>query len=124
SDSVFPIANLALPSAVLIAGLVSACLVCPETSRAQTVSPTKAAQAITSKDVGSASLSPEGKEKGLAAFTGKLGPSPYGSDVRVLPIDLPTALRLADANNPTIALARERINEAYANLRQAQALLL
>ena len=35
------------------------------------------------------------------------------SDVRVLPIDLPTTLRLVDANNPTIALARERINEAF-----------
>jgi outer membrane protein TolC len=31
---------------------------------------------------------------------------------------------LVDANNPTIALARERINEAYANLRQAQVLML
>jgi len=30
-----------------------------------------------------------------------------------LPIDLPTTLRLVAANNPTIALARERINEAW-----------
>src|SRR5207249_3344591 len=36
----------------------------------------------------------------------------------------PTTLRLVDANNPTIALARERIDEAYAHLRQAQVLLL
>jgi outer membrane protein TolC len=50
--------------------------------------------------------------------------SPSGSDVRVVPIDLATTLRLADVNNPTIALARERINEAVAQLRQAQVLLL
>lgn len=42
----------------------------------------------------------------------------------VLPIDLPTALRLANASNPTIALARERINESYARLRQAEVLWL
>jgi outer membrane protein TolC len=42
----------------------------------------------------------------------------------VLPIDLTTTLRLVDANNPTIALARERINESYANLRHAQVLFL
>ncbi|HEY1380002.1 MAG TPA: TolC family protein [Gemmataceae bacterium] len=36
-----------------------------------------------------------------------------------LPIDLPTALRLADASNPTVAVARARVAEAYARLRQA-----
>lgn len=41
---------------------------------------------------------------------------PYGE---VLSIDLPTALRLTNANNPTIALARERVEEAYAAQRQA-----
>src|SRR5713226_6954312 len=50
--------------------------------------------------------------------------SPSGSDVPVLPIDLPTTLRLVAANNPTIALARERINEALAQLRLAQVLFL
>ena len=62
-------------------------------------------------------------EQSAKSFAG-LGASPSGADVRVLPIDLITALRLADANNPTIALARERINEAYALLRQAQVLFL
>src|SRR5262249_46541260 len=62
-------------------------------------------------------------EQSTKSFVGP-GPSPSGADVRVLPIDLPTALRLADANNPTVALARERINEAYAFLRQAQVLFL
>jgi len=57
-------------------------------------------------------------------FAGVIGPSPSGSDVRVLPINLPTTLRLVDAGNPTIALARERINEAYAHWRQAQVMLL
>jgi len=51
---------------------------------------------------------------------------PLGSngDVQLLQIDLPTALRLANADNPTIALARERVQEALANLRQAQVLWL
>jgi outer membrane protein TolC len=42
----------------------------------------------------------------------------------MLPIDLPTALRLANAGNPTIALARERVQEAYARLQQARVLWL
>jgi outer membrane protein TolC len=40
------------------------------------------------------------------------------------PIDLVSALRLANAGNPTIALARERIQEAAARLRQAEVLWL
>ncbi len=43
---------------------------------------------------------------------------------KALPIDLPTALRLVNASNPTIALARERVQEAYARLLQAQSLML
>jgi outer membrane protein TolC len=45
-------------------------------------------------------------------------------DVQVLGIDLPTALRLADAGNPTIALAQERIREAQAGLMAARVLWL
>ncbi len=37
-----------------------------------------------------------------------------------LPIDLPTALRLVNAANPTIAVARARVAEAYARQRQAE----
>jgi outer membrane protein TolC len=37
----------------------------------------------------------------------------------VLPIDLPYALRLVNAGNPTIAIARERVEAAYARQRQA-----
>jgi outer membrane protein TolC len=37
-----------------------------------------------------------------------------------LPIDLPTALRLADSANPTVAVARARVAEAYARQRQAE----
>src|SRR5262245_43381395 len=37
-----------------------------------------------------------------------------------LPIDLPTALRLVNAGNPTIALARERVTEAEYRLREAE----
>ena len=38
----------------------------------------------------------------------------------LLPIDLPYALRLVNAANPTIALAQERVAEAYAVLKQTQ----
>jgi outer membrane protein TolC len=41
-----------------------------------------------------------------------------------LPIDLPYALRLANAANPTIAIARTRIEEAYARQQQANILWL
>ncbi len=37
-----------------------------------------------------------------------------------LPIDLPYALRMVNASNPTIALARVRVQEAYAHLGQAR----
>jgi outer membrane protein TolC len=50
--------------------------------------------------------------------------SPSGPDVETLPIDLPTALSLANANNPTVAIARARVQEAYARLREAQVLWL
>jgi outer membrane protein TolC len=54
------------------------------------------------------------------------GPAPPVSfpDVQVLPIDLLTALRLTNASNPTIALARERVREAYARQRQAEVVWL
>jgi hypothetical protein len=51
-------------------------------------------------------------------------PPAVDKDVQVMPIDLATALRLANAGNPTINLARERVREAYANLLQAQVLWL
>ena len=34
------------------------------------------------------------------------------------PIDLPTVLRLADADNLQVAMAREQIRQAYAELRE------
>ncbi len=37
-----------------------------------------------------------------------------------MPIDLPTALRLVDASNPTVALARARVQEAYLRERGAE----
>ncbi len=37
-----------------------------------------------------------------------------------MPIDFNTALRLADQNNPTIALVRERIQEAVAKQQEAE----
>jgi outer membrane protein TolC len=45
-------------------------------------------------------------------------------DPNVLPIDLLTVLRLSDANNPTIALARQRVQEALAVQAQAEVLWL
>lgn len=38
----------------------------------------------------------------------------------LLPVDLPTALRLVNTSNPTIALAQARLEEAYALQRQAE----
>jgi len=40
--------------------------------------------------------------------------------LKLLPINLPYALRLVNASNPTIALAQMRVEEAYAHLHQAQ----
>ncbi len=42
----------------------------------------------------------------------------------VLPIDLPYALRLVNAANPTIAMAQARVAQAYAVQRQAQVMWL
>jgi outer membrane protein TolC len=39
-----------------------------------------------------------------------------GADATILPIDLPYALRLVNASNPTIEIARERVREAIAAL--------
>jgi outer membrane protein TolC len=47
---------------------------------------------------------------------------PPGTEV--LSIDLPTALRLADADNPTIAVARQLTEAAYAAVAQADVLWL
>jgi len=41
-----------------------------------------------------------------------------------LPIDLPTALRLANAGNPTVAIAQVRVREALARVDQADSLRL
>lgn len=48
--------------------------------------------------------------------------APCRSDVQVLPIDLPTALRLVNTSNPTIGVARARVREAYARWQQARVL--
>jgi outer membrane protein TolC len=37
-----------------------------------------------------------------------------------MPIDLPSALRLANASNPTVLLARARVEEAYTRVQQAR----
>lgn len=47
------------------------------------------------------------------------GPAPAGPRA-TYPIDLPTALRLADANNPTVNIARARVREATAQLARAR----
>ena len=64
----------------------------------------------------------------LPADDAKQAPQPQlASDAGqpdAMPIDLATALRLARAANPTINLARERVQEAYARLDQANVLWL
>ncbi len=55
---------------------------------------------------------PEGKSSDL--------PPPAPESVKLLPIDLPYALRLANASNPTIAIAQVRVQEAYAHLQEVR----
>ena len=52
------------------------------------------------------------------ALTGPLSAQP--ADPSRFPIDLPTALRLADANNPTANIARARVRQAVAQLDRAK----
>ena len=76
---------------------------------------------------GSAATSPSAPAAGGSPGVAQLGfeaLSPSGPEIQVLPIDLPTALRLVNASNPTIGVARARVREAYARLRQAQVLWL
>lgn len=66
---------------------------------------------------------------GIAAASAALAaepvaPAPTAPGPGPMPIDLPTALRLADENSPTIAIARARIDEAYARQRQADVMWL
>lgn len=51
-------------------------------------------------------------------------PVPVPVDPPPMSIDLPTALQLANASNPTILLARERVQQAYARLQFARAVPL
>jgi outer membrane protein TolC len=44
----------------------------------------------------------------------------FARGTEILLIDLPTALRVADSANPTIAFARARVEEAFGVLRQAE----
>jgi outer membrane protein TolC len=62
---------------------------------------------------------PPGKEAPPSVHTPNAAVNPTE---RLLPIDLPYALRLVNAANPTIAIARERVAEAYAVLGQAKVL--
>jgi outer membrane protein TolC len=50
--------------------------------------------------------------------------APAYPDSKLLPIDLPYALRLVNTSNPTIGIARERIAQAYALLNLAQVQLV
>ncbi|MFO0892681.1 MAG: TolC family protein [Isosphaeraceae bacterium] len=59
-----------------------------------------------------------------AAVEGVVAPAVPPADHGEFPIDLTTALRLAEAENPVIAEARVRISEALAVQQQARALLL
>jgi len=52
------------------------------------------------------------------------GQPPDASAAVPKPIDLPTALQLADARNPLVAFTRERVQQAYAQLERADVLWL
>jgi outer membrane protein TolC len=58
----------------------------------------------------------------LTPLTPSATAAPRPPTENLLPIDLPYALYRVNAANPTIALAQQRIAEAYAVLRQAQVL--
>ena len=47
-----------------------------------------------------------------------------GTCSRVYPIDLPTALHLANARNPLVAYTREQVQQSYAKLERANVLWL
>lgn len=51
-------------------------------------------------------------------------PRPAYAHQDTLPIDLPTVIRMVDANSPTIGIARARVREAEARLDQAEVLWL
>jgi outer membrane protein TolC len=53
-----------------------------------------------------------------------LKPVNIGMAAASYPIDLPTALRLADADNLQVALAREQVQQAYADYKGAEVLWL
>jgi len=51
-------------------------------------------------------------------------PAPAGACPPPVPIDLPYALHRVNASNPTIAIAQERVRQAYLRQREAQVLWL
>jgi outer membrane protein TolC len=51
-------------------------------------------------------------------------PPPNAGDRQTYAVDLPSVLQMADANNPQVAFARERIQEAYAQWDRAETLWL
>lgn len=74
----------------------------------------------TSAPAGTPAPAPPGSAPVLPPPNPLPGAPPYAPDAKVLPIDLPYALRMVNASNPTIAIARLRVQEAYARLREAQ----
>jgi outer membrane protein TolC len=77
----------------------------------------------TQAPAGTPELLPEPKpsDKQAPAETPPARPAPGGDR---MPIDLPTALRLADASNPTIGFAQARMREAQARAESAAVLWL
>ena len=71
---------------------------------------------------------PDARPQGSAGTPAPLTPADSASAIpppeREYPIDLTTALRLAEVENPLIAVARQRIGEATAVQQKARALLL
>jgi outer membrane protein TolC len=75
---------------------------------------------------------PPGKAEktGTTQAPGTIGPpsirpsaaGELGADAAILPIDLPYALRLVNASNPTIQIARERVRQALAELAGSRVL--
>lgn len=101
---------------------------CPMSTEAATVA--SAGHLVLGKpeaDIATVSAEAVAGETPDGAATSSLPPRVYGPEVAgpvSYPIDLPSVLELADGRNPQVAFARERINEALAQLDKANALWL
>ncbi len=88
----------------------------PAAENVSTPAPSQSSDRPTAEPADSTLLSPPVKPNEETKFNEDHG--------EVRPIDLPTALQLADARNPMVAFTREQVRQAYAKLERANVLWL